>query len=229
MAKSSNQKLKLIYLMKILLEKTDETHSITMSEIIDSLDAYNISAERKSLYNDIENLRVYGLDIIGEQQDRTFSYHVGNRQFELAELKLLVDSIQSAKFITAKKSNELIKKIEGFASKYEASQLDRQVFKSLDMAAYLRRMFGMYDGKPERVRIECDNSCAGMIIDRFGKDVSMIKLDDKKFAINVEVAVSRQFFAWLMSLGKGVTLTGPDYVVSMMKEEIDRLVEQYRK
>ena len=87
MAKSSNQKLKLIYLMKILLEKTDETHSITMSEIIDSLDAYNISAERKSLYNDIENLRVYGLDIIGEQQDRTFSYHVGNRQFELAELK----------------------------------------------------------------------------------------------------------------------------------------------
>jgi hypothetical protein len=59
MAKSSNQKLKLIYLMKILLEKTDETHSITMSEIIDSLDAYNISAERKSLYNDIENLRVY--------------------------------------------------------------------------------------------------------------------------------------------------------------------------
>lgn len=87
----------------------------------------------------------------------------------------------------------------------------------------------MYDGKPEKVRIECDNSCAGMIIDRFGKDVSMIKLDDKKFAINVEVAVSRQFFAWLMSLGKGVTLTGPDYVVSMMKEEIDRLVEQYSK
>ena len=108
MAKSSNQKLKLIYLMKILLEKTDETHGITMSEIIESLNAYNISAERKSLYDDIENLRVYGLDIIGEQQDRTFSYYVGNRQFELAELKLLVDSVQSAKFITAKKSNELI-------------------------------------------------------------------------------------------------------------------------
>lgn len=62
MAKSSNQKLKLIYLMKILLEKTDETHGITMSEIIESLNAYNISAERKSLYDDIENLRLYGLD-----------------------------------------------------------------------------------------------------------------------------------------------------------------------
>lgn len=110
------------------MERTDETHSITMSEIIDALAAYDISAERKSLYNDIENLRVYGLDVIGTQEDRTYSYHIGNRQFELAELKLLVDSVQSAKFITAKKSNELIKKIEGLASKYEASQLHRQVF-----------------------------------------------------------------------------------------------------
>ena len=94
MPKSSNQKLKLIYLMKILLERTDETHSITMPEMIDALAAYGISAERKSLYNDIENLRVYGLDIIGIQEDRTYSYHIGNRQFELAELKLLVDSVQ---------------------------------------------------------------------------------------------------------------------------------------
>ena len=97
MPKSSNQKLKLIYLMKILLERTDETHSITMPEIIEALAAYDISAERKSLYNDIENLRVYGLDVIGTQEDRTYSYHIGNRQFELAELKLLVDSVQSAK------------------------------------------------------------------------------------------------------------------------------------
>ena len=128
MPKSSNQKLKLIYLMKILLERTDETHSITMSEIIDALAAYDISAEHKSLYNDIESLRVCVLDIIGTQEDRTYSYHIGNRKFELAELKLLVDSVQSAKFITAKKSNKLIKKIEGLASKYEASQLHRQVF-----------------------------------------------------------------------------------------------------
>ena len=330
MSKSSNQKLKLIYLMNILLECTDETHSITMSEIIEALAAYGISAERKSIYNDIENLRLYGLDIIGIQEDRTYRYHIGNRQFELAELKLLVDSVQSAKFITAGKSNELIKKIEGLASKYEASQLHRQVFvagrvktmnesiyynvdrihaaiagnsritfqyfqwnvekkmelrhngelyevspwalswddenyyliaydsaegiikhfrvdkmlhiksigrrregkqefKSFDMAAYSRKMFGMYAGKEERVRIECDNSFAGVMIDRFGKDVSMIPLDDRRFAVNVEVAVSRQFLAWIIGLGEGVTLAGPDSVVEMMNEEIDRLVEQYKK
>lgn len=330
MAKSSNQKLKLIYLMKILLERTDETHGITMPEIIEALAAYDISAERKSLYSDIENLRLYGLDIIGTQEDRTYFYHIGSRQFELAELKLLVDSVQSAKFITAKKSNELIKKIEGLASKYEASQLHRQVFvsgrvktmnesiyynvdrihnaiaensrinfqyfqwnvdkkmelrhdgavyevspwslswddenyyliaydsaegiikhfrvdkmlhiksngkeregkqafKSFDMAAYARKMFGMYGGKEERVRMECDNAFAGVMIDRFGKDVSMIRLDDKRFVINVDVAVSRQFLAWVIGLGEGVTLTGPDSVVEMMQAEIDRLVNQYRK
>ena len=74
MPKSSNQKLKLIYLMKILLERTDETHGITMPEIIEALGAYDISAERKSLYNDIENLRVYGLDVIGTQEGRHLNH-----------------------------------------------------------------------------------------------------------------------------------------------------------
>lgn len=130
MAKGNNQKLKILYLIKILSEKTDETHSITMQEIISSLKAYGISAERKSIYNDIESLRMFGMDIIGEQKDRTYYYHIGKRKFEIVELKLLVDSVQSAKFITAKKSNELIKKIEGLASRYEASQLQRQVYVS---------------------------------------------------------------------------------------------------
>ena len=106
MAKGTNQKLKVIYLMKILLEKTDEEHSITMNEIIDSLESYGVSAERKSLYSDIESLRQYGMDIIGKQMGRTYYYCVGNREFELAELKLLVDSVQAAKFITARKSTD---------------------------------------------------------------------------------------------------------------------------
>ena len=94
--------------MKILLENTDETHSMTMPEIVSSLKAYDITAERKSIYDDIEALRLYGMDIIGEKSGKTYLYHIGSRDFELAELKLLVDSVQCSKFITAKKSNELI-------------------------------------------------------------------------------------------------------------------------
>ena len=90
-------------------------------------------------------------------------------------------------------------------------------------------MFGMYGGREELVRIECDNSFAGVMIDRFGKDVSMIRLDDERFVVNVEVAVSRQFLAWIIGLGDGVTLTGPENVVEMMNAEIDRLIRQYKK
>ena len=87
----------------------------------------------------------------------------------------------------------------------------------------------MYGGKEEWVRIECDNYFAGVMIDRFGKDVSMIRLDEKRFVVKVEVAVSRQFLAWIIGPGEGVTLAGPDSVVEMMNAEIDRLVKQYKK
>ena len=122
-----NQKLKIMYLMKILLEETDEDHDLTLNEIVEKLKAYNVTAERKSLYSDIENLRTFGLDIIGMQYGKTYHYKVASRQFQLVELKLLVDAVQSSRFITEKKSDELIAKLESHASKYEAKKLARQV------------------------------------------------------------------------------------------------------
>ena len=127
MAKQANQKLKLLYLMKILLENTDEAHPMTMSQILGALEAYDISAERKSIYDDLESLRRYGLEI-EKTSDRSSGYYVAERTFALPELKLLVDAVQSSKFITSKKSLELIRKIESLASCHEASQLQRQVF-----------------------------------------------------------------------------------------------------
>ena len=127
MPKAANQKLKILYLMKIMLERTDDDHELTLAEIMAALDGYNITSERKSLYDDFEALRVFGIDII-KKQDKTVTYHVAGRKFELPELKLLVDAVQSSKFITRKKSDELIRKIESFASVHEARQLHRQVF-----------------------------------------------------------------------------------------------------
>ena len=127
MPKGTKQKFKLYYLARIMTEKTDDEHMITMPEIKQELEAYGVTADRKSLYDDLESLSVLGIDVIGEKVGRNFYYHVGQKQFEIAELKLLVDAIQSSKFITEKKSNELIKKLTGMASDYEATQLKRQV------------------------------------------------------------------------------------------------------
>ncbi len=128
MAKGSNQKLKMLYLMKIFMEETDDDHALTMPELIGKLNAYGVNADRKTIYMDLEELRHFGVDIISEQQGRKWYYYVGARDFELPELKLLVDSVQSAKFMTDKKSNELIGKIESLASRHEAKKLQRQVF-----------------------------------------------------------------------------------------------------
>ncbi len=328
MGKGSNQKLKILYLSRILLEKTDETHKMTMADILAALKVYGIEAERKSIYNDIENLILYGMDIIKVQEENTCNYYVGSRQFELAELKLLVDAVQSSKFITEKKSTELIKKIEGLASSHDALKLQRQVyvagriktmnesiyynvdsihaaivdndqitfqyyqwnvnkemeprhdgalyemspwaltwddenyylvaydgkegmikhfrvdkmknikslrkrregektFRQADMAIYTKKMFGMYDGQEENVKLECENGFAGVMIDRFGKDISMLKSDEEHFIATVKVAVSKQFLGWVIALGEGVTIIGPERVVDQVKEEIKRMLRQY--
>jgi len=127
MPKSPNQKLKLLYLMKILLTETDEKHVLTVGELISKLAALGISAERKTVYDDIEALRQFGLDIVAVKS-KSYGYYIAGRDFELPELKLLADAVQSSKFITERKSAALIKKLEGLASIYDAGKLHRQVF-----------------------------------------------------------------------------------------------------
>ena len=128
MPKGSNQKYKLIYIIRYLLENTDENHKVTMPEILAYLEANEISAERKSIYDDLEAIRELGIDVQGEKNGRNFYYYVVSRDFEMAELKLLVDAIQSSKFMTEKKSQELIKKLGRLVSVHEAKQLKRQVY-----------------------------------------------------------------------------------------------------
>ncbi len=326
--KRSNQKLKILYLMKILMEKTDEKNGITMQDILQNLLNYGIEAERKSIYNDIALLNDYGMDIISEQKNNTKYYYLLNRSFELAELKLLVDSVQSSRFITKKKSDELIGKIASLASENEALQLKRQVyvtnrvksdnetilynvdsihkaiadnvkitfryfnwtvektrelrhggalysvspwmlswdnenyylvawddkdevikhfrvdkmldinvtetkrdgkdvFEKLDKASYTEKIFGMFAAKEETVRLLCENRFAGIMIDRFGKDIIMIRTDDNHFTVNINVAVSSQFLAWVISLGAGIKITGPEDVLDKVRLEIKRLDECY--
>lgn len=128
MPRSAYQKLKPLYIMNYLLQNSDEDHLVSMSQLIEHLAAHGIPSERKSVYDDIEALRVFGLDIVQGRSGKNAGYYIANRSFELPELKLLVDSVQSSKFITHKKTATLIKKIETLASIHEAQLLNRQVY-----------------------------------------------------------------------------------------------------
>lgn len=329
MAKSSGQKLKLLYIIKILSENTDENHVISMEELLGELSAYNITAERKSIYADMEALRFFGIDV-NYRKEQPSGYQLLSRDFELAELKLLVDSVQSSKFITTKKSKELIKKLEGLTSKFEARKLDRQVyfsnrikaineniyynvdkihtaigqnskikykyfewninkemklrkdgecyvispwalcwddenyymlgydmeakmikhyrvdkmidieitsesrdgkeiFSGFNLADFSKKTFGMFGGKEDLVAISFKNSLVGVVIDNFGKDMTIKKENEERFIIHVKVAVSEQFFGWITGLGCGAKLISPPEVVEKYKEHILKVAKQYEE
>jgi hypothetical protein len=202
-AKSGNQKLKLLYIAKILEEESDEQHCISMQELIKKLEEYDVSAERKSIYDDMEQLMKFGYDIVYVKARAGGGYYLAGRRFELPELKLLVDAVQSSRFITLKKSRELIHKIEQLAGKYEAKQLQRQVyvagrikyyrvdkmgtirvidgmvragrdsFRQFDIGAYTNKTFGMFGGEEAVVTLELPERMLGIVLDRFGKETDI--------------------------------------------------------
>ncbi|HPE39310.1 MAG TPA: WYL domain-containing protein [Bacillota bacterium] len=145
MSKSPNQKLKLLYLARILTSQTDEEHPMTLEQIKDALLAYDVQAERKSLYDDMEGLRTFGLDVQTIKSKTTY-YYIGSRDFELPELKLLVDSVQSNQFLTTKKTYTLIKKLESLCSKYEAQLMRRQVYVTNRVKTMNESIFYNVDG-----------------------------------------------------------------------------------
>lgn len=325
MAKSAMQKSKILHLMKIFYERTDDEHGLTVNELIDELDAIGIAAERKSIYDDIETLRAFGMDI-EMRKEKSFRYHLVDRALELPELKLLVDSVQSSKFISHKKSMELIKKLEGFTSRHQARKLSRQVyianrvktmnesiyynvdfiheaissnskisfqyfdwsvdkekvlrhggklykispwaltrddenyyliafdseasiikhyrvdkmlnikllddrrdgaehFEEFDLALYAKKTFGMYHGDEQLITLRCDNSLSGVIIDRFGTDITFFKREGEKFDVNVKVAVSPVFLSWLMIFGEKIEVISPQSV----REELATLAKSVIK
>ena len=323
MAKGINQKLKLLYIVKILEEKTDEAHPMSTSRLIEELAKYEIGAERKSIYDDIAQLIDFGYDIVTNKSKRDGGYYMASRQFELSELKLLVDSVQASRFITAKKSRDLITKLESFVSDYEKIQLKRDVyvnnriktdnesiyyvindiyeamllnkkiafkymdwnidkkmvarkngkeyevspfaltikdenyyliayddqagiiknyrvdkikdervldtertgnekFENFDVATYANRSFGMYGGETQTVTLGFEHRFAGIIIDRFGTDIDIRKIDNEWANARVEVALSGQFYGWITSLGGNVVIESPvsvrdDYMTFLNK------------
>ena len=325
MPRSDKQKLKLMYLIKLFEERTDVSHGLSMTDIIEALSEEGITAERKSIYADISALNEFGFDIVKDNEGKACVYKLVERDFEIAELKLLVDAVQSSKFITESKSNKLIKKIEGLASNNEAKSLHRQVyvanrikttnesvyynvddiqkaisenhkvsfqyfqwnpnkekelrhngmryeispwaltwddenyymvgydskerkikhyrvdkmlkieimadskregkalFKDMDMAVYSKKIFGMFGGVEETVVLECKNGISGVIIDRFGTEVDIIKRAADSFTVRVNVQISPQFLGWVFSLGENIKIVSPDSVIERMRDEIARI------
>ena len=325
---AENEKLTILHLMDMLLERTDRDHTMTADMICAVLEKeYEVVCSRKTVYRDIARLKEYGLKI-EQLRGSTPGYYIDERTFALAELKLLVDAVQSSKFITEQKSRELIRKLGSLTSQENSKQLQRQVyiynrpktindaiyqnvdtihdairanrqvtfrylewtmkkqlrkrhdgrlyqvspwsltwddenyylvgydqdsemirhyrvdkmqdislthdkrlgreqFRDFDLAAYAKKTFGMYGGEDTRVTLLCDESLAGVIIDRFGKDIMMIPKDEHTFSVTVLVTVSPQFFGWITGIGTGIRITGPEHVKEAYREHLRKVAGMY--
>lgn len=329
MAKSYGQKAKIIYILRYLEQYTDENKAITTQQIIDKLANEGIECDRKTIYSDIECLKDMGYDILTEPTRRGGGWKLVQRQFDLAELKLLVDVVQSSKFITSKKSSELIKKIETLTSANEALKLNRQVyvtsrnksenenilysvdgiqtaiqsnkqisftyhewntkkelvvkgnpkrilspwaliwneenyyllafdsvddkpkhyrvdkmtnvqvvnksreggdwFYGLDLASYADSTFSMMGGEEDTVVIDLPERFVGVAIDRFGKDVTIQRIDGDRIRIRVKVQVSPQLYGWITGLSNEAVIHSPDYVRKAYLDWVKKLAANNEK
>lgn len=328
MPKHQGQKRKLLVLARILEQRTDAQTGLTTAELMDALLEHGIGSERKSIYNDLETLRGLGYDIRSYRKATEWRYYLASRLFELAELKILVDAVQSSRFLPVDKTNLLIEKLETLCSQRQAYTLQRQVyvanraksssdelyqtidalyeamnsgcqvsffymewtaqktlrrrkeeryivspyaliwqderyyllaydsvagalrhyrvdkmeelfclhengreglkaFEQVDLAAYTNTTFGMFGGKTTSVTMRFDANLAGVVIDRFGKDVIFSPRPDGAFAVTRNVVVSPQFMGWMAGLGTGAKIEAPADVAKAFTEHCKALIALY--
>lgn len=322
MARSEGQKLKLLYLLDYLQHNTDEDHPVQAAQLLEHLAGKGIRAERKSLYDDIRALEDYGIGIC-RKRGRSGGYYVERRDFELPELKLLVDAVLSSRFLTPRQSMTLIRKLAALSSAHEGELLRRQIVlsgrpkteseegfrnidllqeaiaansqvsfryfdwgvdrqkhfrpreytaspyallwddenyyliahserhglthyrvdkmadirptgaprtvtdetRSFDPAAYSREVFGMYRGRRQRIKLRFENALAGVVIDRFGRDVMLIPEDGDHFVLTTEISLSPNFMGWLTSFAGRATILFPPAAVEEYRDFCRRALE----
>lgn len=310
--------LKILYLYKILWEKTDSEHAITMPEIQSELNKHGIEAGRKAIYKYIDMLREFGAEI-DSGMGKSSGYSLASRTFDLPELKLLADAVASSRFFTEKRAKELIEKLETLCSEHEAGSIRRQVYiadrlttdneriyynvneihraiaekkmitfkyfdydirkrkkyregervcspyaltwseekyyliayyekyggithfrvdkmenvqildeaahkmpRDLKLSEYMSSTFSMFSGKEAEVKLRFDNKLINVVIDRFGKQITLIPDGDGHFTVKVPVRASSPapFFGWLFQFGSDAQIVSPE---TLKKEYVDML------
>ena len=201
----ANKKLKLLYLARYLREQTDEQHPKTMQDMIAYLAGCGISAERKSLYDDVELLRVYGMDVQAVK-GKSYGYFLGERDFQLPELKLLIDVVQASPFLTQSKSMALIGKLEQLTSRPNARQLRRQVYVMDRVRTHNEKLYYAIDGL--NTAINDGKKVTFRYFDWTAEGGKAYRRDGALYETNpVALCVDRHYYLWPTTRPSATTAT----------------------
>lgn len=331
MAARRGQKIKLLYIIKILTELTDEDHPLSATEICEKLSAYDITAERKAIYDDIECLISFGYDIISTRVPKN-GYFLASRDFELPEIYLLGDAVRTAKFISEKKTRELTSKLDGMLSRYQSKKSingiyidnssktrNEEIFYNIDsintaisegkkisfkygkrvldnrqitteyktrtvspyamtwqddhyylicnyekydnlmnlridriksvqildepsrhfsevsdykdtfdVADYTKKLFGMFGGDMQQIKLRCSNKILEQVADRFGENIFITNVTDTHFDFTVKAAVSDGLVTWIMNYGSDIEVITPAELRKKIADRAEKVLEVYK-
>ena len=332
MAARRGQKVKLLYIIKILTELTDEEHPLSATEICDKLSAYDITAERKAIYDDINCLIDFGYDIIGTRVPKN-GYFLASRDFELPEIFLLGDAVRTARFISEKKTRELTAKLDGLLSRYQSDRrikgiyidgssktrneeifynidtintaienrkkitlrYSKRVLKNgreivteykdrkispyamtwqddhyylignydkydnlmhlridrmrgvnltnetwrhfsevsdykdtFDVADYTKKLFGMFGGETDEIKLRCSNKVIEQVADRFGENIFITNVTESTFDFSAKAAVSEGLITWIMNYGDSVEVLKPTSLRDKVRDRAKKIFEIYK-
>lgn len=324
-------KLKTLFIYKFLETYSDENNPISTTELINMLSNKGLKCERKSIYADIDALKEMGCDIISVTSPKR-GFVMATRKFELPEVRLLIDAVTSAGFITPNKTKALVEKLESLVSYYQAKNLTSQVYcesenkcdneeiyyvidtlddainknkkvkftykrrnidklnqksftsktflvspyaliwkedhyylicnnskydnlmnlrldrmskieildedcrdvsevseykNGFNSADYASKMFNMFSGDNSEVTLVCDLELREEIMDRFGSKVPLIAVDINHFETKINAAISDGLVSWIMQYGNKIKVKTPDYLIDMVKNKAQSILEQY--
>lgn len=332
MAARRGQKVKLLYIIKILTELTDEEHPLSATEICEKLASYAITAERKAIYDDIECLISFGYDIIQTRVPKN-GYFLASRDFELPEVYLLCDAVRTAKFISEKKTLELTSKLESLLSCYQSNRSAKGIYidssskthneeifynidrintaiengkkitfkygkrllnesrqiiteyktrtvspyamtwqddhyylignyekydnlmnlridrmrsveicdepsrhfsevsvytDTFDVADYTKKLFNMFGGETQEIKLRCNNGMLEQVADRFGDSIFITNVTDTGFDFSIKAAISDALVTWIMNYADAIEVITPTKLRDMVKNRAEKILEIYK-
>lgn len=327
------QKVKLLYIIKILTEFTDEEHPLSATEICEKLASYDITAERKAIYDDINCLIDFGYDIIQTRTPKN-GYFLASRDFELPEVFLLCDAVRTAKFISEKKTRELTKKLDKLLSVYQVKRGLRGIYidssskthneelfynidqinsaieqgkkvkftyskkilregrqiiteskervvspyamtwqfdyyylignydkynnlmnlridrihkvevtdepirhfsevsdyrDSFDVADYTKKLFGMFGGNMQEVKLRCSNKILEQVTDRFGDSIFITNVTETTFDFTVKAAISDALVTWITNYSDMIEVIRPQELRDKIVDRANEILKVYKK
>lgn len=226
MAKAFNQKMKILYLIQMLMQNTDSEHVLNMQEIISWLDEKGIKSERKSIYDDFDTMRQVGI-AVRFKKSQPSGYYIESRELDLPEIQTIVKAIRRSKDIEPEKADALIEKLGRYLSIYQAEKLivDEE---PKEVSQEVTAEENPDAENREEIQILFKEKYIDAVKLKFGENINIKQHKESIYKVKVMTVVDASFYGWMSSHGIGIKIVKPKTVAEDYRIYLKKLLKQYK-